>query len=104
MSSQALHNDLIVSTIFQQFYLPPHGWARRTETDSADVARAARVSKAFSEHALDALWKKLFDWVPLMRLLDDSVRQIRSPNRIESTWVCSRTIVVCIGLADFQAK
>lgn len=91
MSSQALHNDLIVSTIFQQFYLPPHGWARRTETDSADVARAARVSKAFSEHALDALWKKLFDWVPLMRLLDDSVRQIRSPNRIESTWViCAR--------------
>jgi hypothetical protein len=33
------------------------------------LARAARCCKAFSEHALDTLWKRMDDLIPLFKIL-----------------------------------
>ncbi|KAH9914476.1 uncharacterized protein B0H18DRAFT_126529 [Fomitopsis serialis] len=37
-----------------------------------DLTNIARVCKAFSEHALDALWRELDDLLPVMQLLTES--------------------------------
>ena len=39
------------------------------------LASCARVSRALSEPALDALWRKISDLVPLLKLLSRSLRE-----------------------------
>lgn len=67
-----LDNDDILNIIFNPLWL-----------DNATLARSARVNRAFSEAALNALWRYPHDFLHLLRILDLVMMPI--PGAI-STW------------------
>lgn len=75
-------------TIFQSFQTPESVQETRT-----DLARTAGVSKMFSEHALDALWRSLDSLMPLFSILGNAFRQVtlyeHGVDGATTTWVCS---------------
>ncbi|EIW78556.1 hypothetical protein CONPUDRAFT_167546 [Coniophora puteana RWD-64-598 SS2] len=65
MSTTSTHHALFIDEIIVDV-------VRHAEHDR-DLAALARVSRSFSEHALDALWFQLDSCVPLLRCLPDGL-------------------------------
>ncbi|GBE86885.1 hypothetical protein SCP_1001290 [Sparassis crispa] len=62
---QVLRNNDILREIFQTF--------SSSKGDARDLLQSACVCKAFSEHALDALWREPPNLLPLLKLLKETI-------------------------------
>ncbi|KZT08376.1 uncharacterized protein LAESUDRAFT_748894 [Laetiporus sulphureus 93-53] len=81
---RALHNHEIVFMIFEQFasHKGHYMLSQEKKPDRVALARAARVCKAFSDAALDVLWRRLDSIVPLLALFSSFIRVPMDDNKV----------------------
>ncbi|KAL6302565.1 hypothetical protein BKA93DRAFT_389108 [Sparassis latifolia] len=84
---QPLQNDDILREVFRvcHFRLEDDSTNVSDGPDLKDLARSARVCKAFSEHALDTLWSDLDKVLPLLKVLTTSFALVQE-NDSRSTY------------------
>ncbi|KAF5329585.1 hypothetical protein D9619_009429 [Psilocybe cf. subviscida] len=72
-SPQAMHNafqtDDVVREVFLHLRPPLDAPHRPSRHDRQTLYRAALVSRRFSSHAVDALWRAMYDFRPLLKLI-----------------------------------
>lgn len=77
-------------------------WRLRAYSNN-DLATLARVSRLFSDHALDQLWKQLRTFAPLMSLLpSDAVEVGSDKRRVSFRLFRSRVKSIYAGLIEVQ--